>query len=230
VKSRTLTTGGAYPARRARRDTVAAQACVHLSHVEKKSPRKVSHPAGGGAPIGKSGPTGLRPPWGTTMNTTHNMNRLVVGLATAVLASGGLGLSAIAHADYTSYTFLSPSGNIGCVMTDDGGGTIFAVCKTQDRTWAAPPSQYCQQGEVPGATGGPGSDLQLSQGKPPCVGFSMTQFFWSPDPLANHPTLDYGQSRSLGSITCNSETSGMTCTDSSTGHFFRVSSDSFQIG
>jgi hypothetical protein len=42
--------------------------------------------------------------------------------------------------------------------------------------------------------------------------------------------LGYGQTRSLGSITCDSEPADMTCTDSSTGHFFRVSQQSFQIG
>jgi hypothetical protein len=154
----------------------------------------------------------------------------VIGALSVATAATALPLSAIAHADYTSYSFLSPSGNIGCDMEDDAGGTLFAVCKTQDVTWTAPPSQYCLQGEVPGATGGPGSDVQLGQGKPPCVGFSMTQFFWPPDPLADHPTLGYGQTHSMGSITCDSEPSGVTCTDTSTGHFFRVSSDTYQLG
>jgi hypothetical protein len=45
------------------------------------------------------------------------------------------------------------------------------------------------------------------------------------------PTLDYGQkTRSLGAISCDSEQSGVTCTDTSTGHFFQVSSDSYQVG
>jgi serine/threonine-protein kinase len=35
--------------------------------------------------------------------------------------------------------------------------------------------------------------------------------------------LDYGQTRSVGAITCDSEPSGMACTDSSTGHYFRRS-------
>ena len=154
---------------------------------------------------------------------------MIAALAIATAATA-LPLARTAHADYTSHTFLSPSGSIGCVMTDDAGVTIFTVCKTQDHTWAALPSQNCPQGAVPGAIGEPGSDLQLSQGKPPCVGYSMTQFFWPPDTLANHPTLDYGQTHSIGSITCDSEPSGVTCTDSSTGHFFRVSSDSYQLG
>jgi hypothetical protein len=42
-------------------------------------------------------------------------------------------------------------------------------------------------------------------------------------------TLDYGQTRSVGLITCDSEPAAMTCTDNSTGHFFRVSSSSFQL-
>ena len=36
--------------------------------------------------------------------------------------------------------------------------------------------------------------------------------------------------RSLGTITCDSEYTGMTCTDSSTGHYFRVSRDSYELG
>jgi hypothetical protein len=44
------------------------------------------------------------------------------------------------------------------------------------------------------------------------------------------PTLDYGQTRSLGAITCDSEPSGMTCTDAGSGHFFRLSRDSYQVG
>jgi hypothetical protein len=42
------------------------------------------------------------------------------------------------------------------------------------------------------------------------------------------PTLDYGQSRSFGTLTFGSEASGMTCTND-TRHFFRVSSESYQL-
>ena len=41
---------------------------------------------------------------------------------------------------------------------------------------------------------------------------------------------DYGQKRSIGANTCGSEPSGMTCTDASTGHFFRMSSESYDLG
>ena len=43
-------------------------------------------------------------------------------------------------------------------------------------------------------------------------------------------TLAYGQTRSLGTITCDSEYTGMTCTDSSTGHYFRVAREIYQLG
>src|SRR5439155_7371503 len=43
-------------------------------------------------------------------------------------------------------------------------------------------------------------------------------------------TLKYGQTLSAGPITCDSEPSGVTCTGSSTGHFFRVSRESYQLG
>jgi hypothetical protein len=48
--------------------------------------------------------------------------------------------------------------------------------------------------------------------------------------VGTYPTLAYGQTKSLGPITCDSEPSGVTCTDSSTGHSFRVSTDSYQVG
>jgi hypothetical protein len=44
------------------------------------------------------------------------------------------------------------------------------------------------------------------------------------------PTLDYGQTRSVGTITCDVELSGVTCADSSTGHFFRLSRESYELG
>jgi hypothetical protein len=150
-----------------------------------------------------------------------------LSIATAVTA---LPLAATAHADETGYTFLSPSGNIGCEMRDDAGSRLFTVCKIQDHTWVARPSEYCRQRAVPGASGEPGSDLQLLQGNAPCVGLSQNQFFFPPDPLANYPTLGFGQTHSLGAITCDSEQSGVTCTDTSTGHFFRLSRESYDVG
>ncbi len=47
---------------------------------------------------------------------------------------------------------------------------------------------------------------------------------------APQQTLGYGQSLSFGTITCVSEYTGMTCTDSSTGRYFRVSRDTYELG
>lgn len=143
-------------------------------------------------------------------------------------AAATISLAAPAHADVTSFQFLSPSGNIGCETEDDHDGTAFVVCKIHDHTWVAAPSESCQQASVPGATGGPGSDLQLGQGNAPCVGPHTIQIFLSGQYAP--PTLDYGQKRSVGTITCASEPSGVTCTDTSTGHFFRLSRESYQLG
>jgi len=51
-----------------------------------------------------------------------------------------------------------------------------------------------------------------------------------PDPAEGVLILNYGQARSAGTITCDSEPSGMTCTDSSTGHYFRMSRESNELG
>jgi hypothetical protein len=44
------------------------------------------------------------------------------------------------------------------------------------------------------------------------------------------PILEYGQTSSAGSITCDSEPEGMTCTDISSGHYFRMSRESNELG
>jgi hypothetical protein len=114
-------------------------------------------------------------------------------------------------------SFQSPSGNILCWMTDDA-----ATCRVINHTYALPPQGDCT---LPGW----GNSFFLDQGKPPFLTCDS-------DPpgtyngMRTHTTLDYGQTQSMGPFTCDSEQSGVTCTDSSTGHFFRVSSDSYQLG
>jgi len=102
------------------------------------------------------------------------------------------------------------------------------MCQIGDHTYVTPP------GSVTDSTGGPcpsgsdlGRDFALFQGKPAyltCTYSALGSGFGS------WPTLDYGQTRSLGTLNCDSEPSGVTCTDTSTGHFFRVSRESYQVG
>ncbi len=47
---------------------------------------------------------------------------------------------------------------------------------------------------------------------------------------SNLKTLDYGQTLTQGAITCTSELSGVTCTDTATGHFIRVARESYDLG
>jgi|GEM_PF-830050 len=156
----------------------------------------------------------------------------------ALIASSTLAatitLPATAHADDNYRRFQSPSGDIVCVMlrnhdmNDQANyGRGEGTCQVQYPTYAAPPPEYVAVDGSLGACylGGWGSQVSLPQGSPPhldCVGGDLIY-----PPL---PTLEYGQAASLGAITCASEPSAMTCTDTSSGHFFRVSPDSYQLG
>jgi hypothetical protein len=112
-------------------------------------------------------------------------------------------------------SFRSPSGNINCTLSTPGGDNA-ARCEVVDHTWSAPPPPDCHMNS--------GDRFGLAQGGAAVVGCYGQEF-----PVAE-TTLGYGQSRSLGTITCDSEYTGMTCTDSSTGHYFRVSRDTYELG
>ncbi len=148
----------------------------------------------------------------------------LIGVA-AVAAT--VAFPATAHAQSSRYQFLTPSGNIGCHMDVHNDGWAYAWCTVQEHTWVEPQGNTCAVGNVPGSIGEPASYVQLSQGKPACTGFVMSQLFFS-GPYAPE-TLPYGQTHTAGTITCASEPSGVTCTDASSGHFFRVSRDSYQL-
>jgi hypothetical protein len=150
-------------------------------------------------------------------------------IATATVAAA-VALSATAHADDTQYVnFLSPSGNMNCSIMllppFAANGTQYAgnndvTCEIVDHAWQTPQSCATTGGQVAGvsmradATAQPVVDCEKYPNQLPLS--------W--------PTLDYGQSRTLGVITCDSEPSGVTCTHNSTGHYFRLSSDSYGVG
>jgi hypothetical protein len=162
----------------------------------------------------------------TRMGRTMKISTLaLVGAATV---SATLALPAPAQAASDMHQFLSPSGNIGCHMDTTGDGSAYAWCKVQDHTWAEPQGGTCELANVPGSIGQPAPDLQLRQGGAPCFGFVMSQLFFSGEYAPG--TLDYGQTHTVGAITCASDPAGVTCTDAGTGHFFRVSRDSYQLG
>jgi len=132
--------------------------------------------------------------------------------ALSIATAAALPLAATAHALATP-SFQTPSGNIMCWVGDN-----FASCDIIDHTYAPPPG-HCAL-----AANFDFRNFMLQKGTPPELRCSR------PEDLPTAMTLDYGQTYSVGVMTCHSETSGVTCTDSSTGHFFRVSRESYQLG
>lgn len=158
-------------------------------------------------------------------------------IATAMVVAT-IALAATANADITESDFQSPSGNIVCrIMVIPpsprvGSGNNIAQCSIHDQTWATP---ALDEASCTGAHGNVAPDpnnrlytVNFDANNPKAYllcqngAFKLTA---SPP-----PTLDYGQTQSDGPITCDSEPLGMTCTDTNSGHFFRVSRDSYQLG
>jgi hypothetical protein len=133
----------------------------------------------------------------------------LIAVATVALA---IAASATAHAD--DGPFRSPSGNISCVVGNGG-----AACDVSDHTYQLPPGPPCSQHS---AWGGRFSLQQGQAAEMECHNDTLR--------VPGARTLDYGQTISAGTITCESQPSGMKCTDSSTGHYFRVSRDSYNLG
>jgi hypothetical protein len=156
------------------------------------------------------------------------MNIKMIAAVTIATAATTLPLAAIAHADIQA-EFQSPSGNIACILfgTSLNGPELgSAVCDIRDYTWAAPPLPAdCRFPHGPVFYLTQRRDNQDAATIDQC-GPGNTGIYLTP----GLQTLDYGQTRSVGAITCDSEPSGMTCTDGSTGHFFRVSRESYELG
>lgn len=102
--------------------------------------------------------------------------------------------------------FSSPSRNIGCAI--DRG---FARCDVANHSWRAPAKpKRCMldwgNGLIVGRRG---------RGQYVCAGDTVLQ--------QRGAVLGYGRSRTVGSFTCTSRKSGMTCSHSGSGHGFTVS-------
>lgn len=149
----------------------------------------------------------------------------IVNLAAPMIAAAAISLSlaAAAHAGTDApgdITFKSPTGNIACDIAPNIGGA--ASCEIRDHAWPTPASS---NGQICDFAFG-GQHFNLVPGEAADVTcFQGASLIDSP----NMEILDYGQTRSFGTITCDSEKNGITCTDSGTGHFFRLSSDTYQV-
>jgi hypothetical protein len=135
-------------------------------------------------------------------------------LATVVAATAALAIALPATARAISHNFQSNSGNILCTIDDSS-----AVCDISDSTYQPPPPLDC------GKHIGSGSRFTLAPGNPgtiECRGDSQRDLV--------EPTLDFGQTISAGTITCDNEPSGMKCADTTSGHFFQVSKNAYNLG
>lgn len=147
-----------------------------------------------------------------------------------IAAAAALPLAAIANAcggggEITqNHDFSTPSGNIACNIYADGSGVS---CEVREHTWVMPASTDGPYGRPCDFSFG-GLEFYVSNGMPGKLGcYEGVSTFDGPN---IGKTLDYGQTISYGTIACDSEASGVTCTDTSTGHFFRVSRENYELG
>ncbi|WP_131536273.1 hypothetical protein [Mycolicibacterium aromaticivorans] len=112
-----------------------------------------------------------------------------------------------------SFVWQLPSGNIACKV-GPSKGVGYAICEVADHTF--PPT--CSSGS--------GARVMMREGQPPTFVGCQSDTFAN----GQHEGLMYGFSWRSGSITCESEASGVTCTDASTHHFFRLAREAYQLG
>ena len=146
---------------------------------------------------------------------------MIAGVCTAI-AAATIGLAPPSHASPFSVQFQSPSGDISCNLvnvppTDKlGFPKNFVQCDIVNPSWVPPrPSPQGRDDAT--------STLVLMRGQLPIVGYS-------PGTLAASDPVNYDQPLSAGAIACSPEQSAVKCTDTSTGHFFRVSHESYELG
>ena len=159
--------------------------------------------------------------------TTARRKLSMLMLIAAATGATTIGLAATGHAAANEYLFESPSGNIACDFTDQGGGSAHLYCAIDTHSFQSP--------TVNAASSDRCADhnlwFNMQQGMEPLVVCDTEGDITGP--LLHRPglwTLGYGQSLGAGAIKCASETTGMTCTDSSTGHYFHISRESYEIG
>ena len=142
--------------------------------------------------------------------------------ACAIVGAAAIGSAGSAQANPFSAQFQSPSGDISCNLvnyppTDKLGlGKNFVQCDIVNQSWVPPRPP-------PGGRADATSTVVLMRGQLPIVGYG-------PGTLAASDLVNYDHPLSAGAITCSSEQAAVKCTDVSTGHFFRVSKESYELG
>jgi hypothetical protein len=146
---------------------------------------------------------------------------MVAGVC-ATFGAATIGSAGSSHANIFSAQFRSPSGDVSCNLVyyppvpEHLVGKNFVQCDVANHRWTPP--QPPRHGRADAT-----STFVLVRGQSPIVAYG-------PGRLATPEQMDDGDTRSAGTITCSSEHSVMRCTDVSTGHFFRVSLESYELG
>lgn len=150
-------------------------------------------------------------------------------IAAAIIALAAIGtIPATAHADERRANFTTPSENIRCVLDRDSGESPYVVCQLENVDYVVPPGvAHDADGKPCPSDTGSGNDVMLMQGQP---GYIRCSYASISTGVPDWPTLEYGDSMVFGAITCDSESSALTCTDTSSGHFFRVSRLAYEVG
>jgi hypothetical protein len=166
------------------------------------------------------------------MNTVNRHGKSItsaLGAAVGFVASAAFVFgTTTAQADDNYQQFASPLGNIRCILNGQDARLPLAMCQIGDHTYAVAPGLARDQNGGPCPPGSDlGRDFRLDQGQTAYVTCTYSAIGSG---FGVWPPLAYGQTRSLGAITCDSQPAGITCTDSGTGHFFRVSPESYQLG
>lgn len=140
--------------------------------------------------------------------------------ASALVVAAVTGLANLCPASATAAgnDFKTPTGDVYCQTAVYDDGTSAVTCEGGGHY--AGPKPVCVGGNW-------GDRFSLTEGE-------ATEVECHTDTIrsnqASAPVLDYGQTRSIGPITCDSESSGLTCTDTSTGNYFTMSETSNSMG
>lgn len=147
------------------------------------------------------------------LNAVGRRHLIAFGTAAAVVVA----LPATAYADPAGTKFVTPSGNIWCRLSSNSDNPNGVVCEIREHSYAPPPKPAdCHLGW--------GDRISLKPGGSPIVHCHGDTIF---EP--GMPTLPYGQSRSAGPIMCEAQPSGVTCTDTDSGRYFRLSRGSLDL-
>jgi hypothetical protein len=128
----------------------------------------------------------------------------------ACLASAAVVPTTSPYGGELGASFSSPSNNIRCQLDAE-----YARCDVYENTWTVPP---------------PPEGCDLDWGDSVVVdGDKPAALLCHGDATNPGPALAYGTQVTVGSMTCMSESSGMTCRNKASGHGFKASRGAFDL-